>query len=379
MNSDPARVGRPRDLRVSDARQVVLVTGSSGLVGSAAVDRLGHEFVIAGLDRRPPQETSCPDHFFLADLASEESLAQALAELRAQCGSRLASIIHLVAHVDLSGRPSAEYERVTVGGTASLLRELADFQVEQFIYASTILVHAPCRPGGRINEDWPLAPAWAYPRSKLEAEEVVRASCGQVPALVMRIGGVYSDRCRSPSLSHQIGRIFERRACSRLYPGDPSHGRARVHVDDVAAALHLAVARRAELPEETTLLVGERETLSYDELQRELGYLIHGEAWETKRISIWRARACAWLRGYAPGAEALVTPWMVGCVDHHYALDTARAERLLGWRPRHSLRETLPEMVRFLKEDPAAFYTENGLALPGWMGDVPLPHPNPIP
>ncbi len=52
---------------------------------------------------------------------------------------------------------------------------------------------------------------------------------------------------------------------------------------------------------------------------------------------------------------------MIDLADDHYALDVTRAEQLLGWRPRRSLRETLPRMIAALRADPEAFYRLNRL------------------
>ncbi len=43
----------------------------------------------------------------------------------------------------MTGEPNKLYDTVNVQGTERLLRALSDFEVEQFIYASTMLVHAP--------------------------------------------------------------------------------------------------------------------------------------------------------------------------------------------------------------------------------------------
>jgi hypothetical protein len=37
---------------------------------------------------------------------------------------------------------------------------------------------------------------------------------------------------------------------------------------------------------------------------------------------------------------------------------------MIGWKPKHSLRRTLPKMAAFLKSDPAAWYHANKLTLP---------------
>ena len=56
----------------------------------------------------------------------------------------------------------------------------------------------------------PIDPKWDYPQSKVRTEELIRAERGSVPAVLLRIAGVYDDRCHSIPLAHQIQRIFER-------------------------------------------------------------------------------------------------------------------------------------------------------------------------
>lgn len=82
----------------------------------------------------------------------------------------------------------------------------------------------------------------------------------------MRIAGVYDDRCHSIPISHQIKRIYEQRLICHLYSGDHTHGAAFLHMDDLVEALLLAVEHCNELPPVTRLLIGEPDTLSYDEL-----------------------------------------------------------------------------------------------------------------
>lgn len=64
------------------------------------------------------------------------------------------------------------------------------------------------------------------------------------------------------------------------------------------------------------------------------------------------------------GEEPFIKPWMINLADDHYALDLSRARTLLGWEPKHSLCETLPQMVDALKAYPANFYKENKLGDP---------------
>jgi nucleoside-diphosphate-sugar epimerase len=52
---------------------------------------------------------------------------------------------------------------------------------------------------------------------------------------------------------------------------------------------------------------------------------------------------------------------MIDLADDHYELDISRAKKLLDWEPKRSLEETLPIMIKDLKDDPNEWYQFNGL------------------
>lgn len=342
---------------------IVLVTGSNGRIGSAVMRRLRRRFDnVVGLDRKAPGPPP-PDCVAIpVDITSDESMREGLRVLRVHHGARIATVVHLAAYYDFLGKPSPLYDQVTVEGTRRLLRGLQDdFEVGQFIFASTMLVHRPGEPGLFITEESPLGPTWAYPESKVRTEEVIRTERGTIPTVILRLAGVYDDDCHSPPLAHQIQRIYERQLAGHLYSGETSHGQSFVHMDDVVDAIELAVERRTALPAESVVLIGEPETLSYDELQHSFARLIHGESWETHNVPGPIAKTGAWLQDLIPGQEPFIKPWMIDRANDHYALDITRARTLLDWIPQHSLRETLPKMVAALKADPIGWYREQGL------------------
>ncbi|NBR25665.1 MAG: NAD(P)-dependent oxidoreductase, partial [Micrococcales bacterium] len=89
------------------------------------------------------------------------------------------------------------YNKITVEGTRHLLRGLQNFEVEQFIFSSTMLVHEPCQVGEKIREDSKVNPKWAYPLSKVLTEKVIHEERGNIPTVILRISGVYDDDCHS--------------------------------------------------------------------------------------------------------------------------------------------------------------------------------------
>ncbi|MDQ3417407.1 MAG: NAD(P)-dependent oxidoreductase [Acidobacteriota bacterium] len=289
--------------------------------------------------------------------------------IHAHHGAHIVSVIHLAAYYDFLGEPSPKYDDITVRGTGRLLHGLHDlgFTVEQFMFSSTMLVHRSGQPGQFINEGWPLEPMWAYPESKVHTEQLIRAERGDIPAVLLRISGIYDDLCHSIPLAHQIQRIYERQFTSRVYSGSTSHGQSFMHMDDLVDAIALVVERRTALPPELPLLLGEPETLSYDELQHTFSRLIHDEEWETLEVPgslAPLAKAGAWVMEKIPGGDPFIRPWMIDRANDHYALDITRARQVLGWEPKRSLRATLPTMVAALKADPLGFYRENELEPP---------------
>jgi hypothetical protein len=148
-----------------------------------------------------------------------------------------------------------------------------------------------------------------------------------------------------------------------------------VHNDDVVDAILLAFERRKELPPELILLIGEDESLSYDEQQRAFGQLIHGVEWNTRAIPPPVAKTGVQLLKFLPlGRSQSIAPWMIDVAQDNVELETARARTLLDWKPRHSLRDTIPKMVSGLKADPFTWYRENELKPPLWLRELmPVP------
>jgi nucleoside-diphosphate-sugar epimerase len=361
-------------------KKIVLITGSNGHIGTAVMKRLTGRFSdVVGFDHKAPSPPPPGCTHIPVDITSDDSVREGLRILREHHGTQIAAVVHLAAYYDFLGKPSPKYDQITVEGTRRLLLGLREgFEVEQFIFSSTMLVHRPGEPGVFITEDSPLGPTWAYPESKVRTEALIRAERGDIPAVILRLAGVYDDVCHSPPLANQMQRIYERQFASHLYSGETSHGQSFLHMDDLLDVIERVVERRANLPPETTILIGEPETLSYDELQHTFLRLIHDESWETHNVPGPIAKAGAWVQDHMPGQDSFIKPWMIDRASDHYALDITRARTLLDWQPVHSLRGTLPKMVTALKADPLGWYRENELDPPSSLteqnhADQPVP------
>ncbi|KAA5542616.1 NAD(P)-dependent oxidoreductase [Roseiconus nitratireducens] len=350
---------------MTEQRPAVIVTGSSGLIGRPVCLALAeHGYDVYGFDRvglpEPPKEH---EHVtdVECDVTSYSSVRGAAQRVRELTGGKLASVVHMAAYYDFSGEPSDLYEKVTVNGTDRLLNALEPFELEQFIFTSTMLVHEPCEVGQHIQEEDSLQAKWPYPQSKIDTERLIREGHPNVHSVFLRISGIYTDFGRQPTLVQQIKRIYEKDFQGHFFPGDPRSGQSAVYLDDVVDAIVRTVERRHNIHSKTAILIGEPDPPSYESLQEEIGRQLHGKEWATLHIPKPVAKVGAAVTDKLSGGEAFIKPFMVAMSDDHYALDISRAKELLGWQPEHELMSMLPKILQGLKENPDQWYQQNGL------------------
>lgn len=291
-------------------KPVVIVTGSSGYIGSAIVKKLAARYRVIGFDRdaapHPPAEAEC----VCVDVTDQASIDAAFERVRTAYGKRIASFVHLAAYFDLTGEPNPKYDAVTVKGTGRLLDALQDFEIDQFVFVSTMLAHAPIKGGGLIDETSPLDTDLPYRESKVRTEQLIREKRGDIDAVFVRPAGVYDDEGHSAFLAQQVARIYEKRPSARVYPGDLDTGQPYLHLEDLLDGIERIVDRRSELPSEWPVLLGEDDVMSYGELQKSLGRLIHDEDWTTRTVPkglaqdrrLGRKRS-AWRRDFHPAVD----------------------------------------------------------------------------
>lgn len=352
-------------MSLEQQRPMVLITGSSGLIGSRLAAALKETCDVVGFDRDPPGDEGPGYDWIQCDLTDEASVASAVEQMAQRHGRQVASVVHLAAYYDFSGQPSPLYQELTVEGTRRLLNQLKSLEVEQFVFSSSLLVMKSAEDDRPLTASSLTDAEWDYPRSKLQAEQVIREHAGDIPVVVLRIAGVYDEMCHSLPIAQQIRRIYEKQLESYFFPGDKSSGQAFIHLHDLIECFRHTIRRRKELAPYEVLLIGEEDVMSYQDLQETLGELIHGKQWPTIRIPKVLAKAGAWAKEALAGDEGVfIRPWMIDLADQNYPVNLHRSRERLGWEPQHRLRQTLPEMVRNLQSDPRHWYQQNKLPLP---------------
>lgn len=345
-------------------KQVIVITGSSGRIGTRLIQTLGEQYQCVGLDFIAAEPVRPSMEFVYVDLGSDKSVETAFNRIRYVYGNKIAAIVHLAAFYSFSGKGLENYEKITVKGTQRLLREAKKFEVEQFIFTSTMLVHNPTKRGVVITEDSPIEGKWHYPASKVKTEKLIHEERGNIPVVIVRIAGCYDDQCNCIPISQHITRIYEKQLASTVFPGNVHHGVPYTHFDDLNEMICLLISKRKELPPDITFLCAEEDSVSYYDLQQQIAHLLYGKNWPMIKIPKWVAKAGAWLQGLNPfGPPPFIKPWMVDLADDNYEVSMEKSRQVLGWSPHKNLRKSLPLMIEDMKKDPIRWYKRHKIPL----------------
>lgn len=343
----------------TEVREIILVTGASGLIGFKLIEELAKNYMVIGLDKSNPPYTPEHSKFLNFDLTDKKSISDALKRIRLDYGNKITSVIHLAAFYSFESKYDEMYNAVNVEGTKCFLELLQEFEVNQFIFSSTDLIYIPVEKGEKLNENAGINAKWGYPTSKILTEDLILKYDGKFRSVILRIAEVYDDYGNSTPLSHQIKRIYDNKITSHLYAGNLEHGDAFVHLDDVILAIIRTVERRNILPGQVVINIGEPYSPSYGTLQKTISTLIHRKPWKTYQVPKWIAKAGSGFMNLTK--SRYIKPWMIEQSGEHYELDISKAKELLDWEPRHTLLKTMPVIIGNLNQDPKQWYRKNKL------------------
>jgi dTDP-glucose 4,6-dehydratase len=328
---------------------MLLVTGGAGFIGSnfvlstlaatgEAIVNLDKLTYAGSLKNLEPAAGDQRHEFVRGDICDRALVRRLLAERRPR------AIVHFAAesHVDRSIEGPADFVQTNVVGTFSLLEEARDWwsrlagpqkDAFRFLQVSTDEVYGSLAPDApAFTEAHPHAPNSPYAASKAAADHLVRAyhHTYGLPVLTTNCSNNYGPRQFPEKL---IPLMIAQAVAGKPLPvyGDGLNVRDWLYVDDHCTAVRLVLEKGR--PGETYNIGGRSERRNID-LVRMLCALLDAA------------------RPRAGGSHADLITMVKDRPGHdrRYAIDAAKIERELGWRPKETFETGLRKTVDWYLE-----------------------------
>lgn len=324
----------------------ILITGGAGFIGSnfvhyllanepdtqiVTIDALTYAASLENLRN----VTEHPRHTFIhGNICDQKRIEEILTQ------HKIDTIIHFAAesHVDRSIHNPMQFVQTNVVGTVSLLEAVRKIWIEERLYAlsqvhfhhvSTDEVYGSLEPfDSAFTEATPYAPNSPYAASKASSDHFVKAYAHTygLPITLTNCSNNYGPRQFPEKLIPLI--IFN--ALSGLplpLYGDGQQVRDWLHVDDHCEAIW-TVIQKGEIG--TTYNIGGDNQVSNLELVNTICAILD---------------ECFPQSLYVPHRKLIKFVTDRPGHDRRYAMDIAKIQTELGWRPRYSLQSGLRETI----------------------------------
>jgi dihydroflavonol-4-reductase len=321
----------------------ILVTGATGLVGSALATKLAAEgTVVRALVRSGSQRSHLDGldlEFIEGDMRDARAVRTAMAGVK--------HVFHVAADYRLWARDPNEIYDANVEGTRTIMREAKQAGVERIVYTSSVATIALRDDGAPADESVGLSVAegiGAYKRSKIAAERLVEAMVADdhLPAVIVNPSTPIGPRDVKPT---PTGRIIVEAARGRM-PGFLDTGLNLVHVDDVAEG-HIAALRHGRIGER--YILGGKNVLLADMLA-DIADLTgrRPPRWRIPRAVVIPVAYAAETAARFTGRHPFTTRDGVRMAEHHMFFTAAKAEQELGFTAR-PYRAALEDAIRWFQ------------------------------
>jgi len=320
----------------------ILITGATGAIGPRVVHALNQAgFRIRAFSVDTPAADTFPQsvEVLIGDVTDQVAVRSAMQGVDA--------VVHLAALLHIVNPPPElreKYERINIGGTATVVEAALVAGVRRVVLFSTIAVYGQSH-GQVLNEQSPAHPDTFYSQTKLAAEKIVLnagGADGQPLGTVLRLGAVYGSRIKGnyERLTHALAR-------NRFIPiGNGLNRRTLIYDKDVGRAAALAVSHPAAAGRVFNVTDAGFHTLNeiIESICAALGRKpprLSLPAGPTRSLVGFVEKGCQ-----AMGLKPPVTKAIIDKYTEDIAVDGSLIQKELGFVPRYDLKDGWEETIR---------------------------------
>lgn len=354
-------------------RKVVIITGAAGFLGSAVLVDLAKDHTVVAIDCRRPSEAllaAAPDvAWHQTDIAEAQAVEAVFRQTTATIG-RVDLVVHFAAFYHFGMDWREEYERTNVRGTSHVVQSSVRSGVGRLIFASSIAALRPESTTEVLTEKTPAAHYIPYAKTKALGEQTLREAADRLPAVVLRIGGTFSDWCELPPLWSLLKLWGGRSPLNRLVVGRGLSGMPYIHRDDLVRIVRACIDRHSSLGRYEVFLASQQGTVTHGELftavSRTLGKATAGPIFFPSGLAKLGLAAQHAL-GHLTGRVPFEHPWMLQFTDRPWVADTTHTRTELGLLPTDGLGllERLPVLLEHFRHNRRTWEDRNRVRAAG--------------
>lgn len=244
----------------------ILVTGSSGFLGSHTIAHLSKNYRICGIDKRFPSKDQLKKFanidFINLDISNTNELNKVINNQIDKYGN-FDYIIHLAAEWSYSVKLAEQYHDINMKALNNVIELSSKHHIKRILYSSSITA---LKEDKVLDEKTSLITEKTHPYgwSKAHGEKTIQSS--NVNSAILRITGVYSDFSELPPLTWLINRWTKPHILSRIIPGNGLTSMSYLHINDFTNLIELIISNDLNIGNKETFLVGTNGAISQNKL-----------------------------------------------------------------------------------------------------------------
>jgi len=246
-------------------------------------------------------------------------------------------VIHFAAYYHYGNDWRRQYGSTNIKGTINIIEAAHQAGVKRIIFASSIASLKPPLGCEFLTENSPTNGYVPYEKSKAAGEALLSENSHRVPAVALRLGGVFSDWCELPPLYSLIRLWSKRNFIGRMIPGKGYSGFPYIHRYELVRIVRRVIEKSESLDRFEILIASEDGCTRHKDLfpiircesgKKQLVKPIHISPALTRM-----ALFCKYYLNLVLKKKTYERSWMINYVDLPLVVDTTYTRNKLNWAP----------------------------------------------